>query len=79
QINHRPNHQKTHRHFRQEGFGALRNARGLTQEQLARKSKVTSDFISMLEHGRATVSLDNVVKMAKVLKVTASELINGCE
>jgi hypothetical protein len=33
----------------------------------------------MLEHGRATVSLDNVVKMAKVLKVTASELINGCE
>jgi transcriptional regulator with XRE-family HTH domain len=58
---------------------AFRNAKGLTQEQLARKCKVTSDYISMLEHGRANVGLDNLVKFAKGLRVTVSELIKGVE
>ena len=54
-------------------------AKGLTQEQLARKCKVTSDYISMLEHGRANVGLDNIVKIAKGLRIPIAELIKGIE
>ncbi len=58
---------------------ASRVAKGLTQEQLARKCKVTSDYISMLEHGRANVGLDNIVKIAKGLRIPIAELIKGIE
>lgn len=69
----------THRKTFGANLKALRNARGLTQEQLARKSRVTSDYISMLEHGRANVGLDNIVKIAKALKATIAELTYGIE
>jgi len=69
----------THRKVLGENLRSLRLAKGLTQEQLARKSKVTSDYISMLEHARANVGLDNLIKIARALKTPLAELIKGCD
>ncbi len=69
----------THRKTLGANLRAFRDAKGLTQEQLARKSKVTSDYISMLEHGRANVGLDNLVKISRALKISICELIKDCE
>jgi len=41
----------------------------LTQEQLAWKAKLTPDFIGRVERSERTISLDNLEKIAKVLKI----------
>ena len=55
-----------------------REAAGLTQEQLARKVKVTRQAISKIENtGR--VSLDLLARLAKVLAVGPEDLVRGKE
>jgi transcriptional regulator with XRE-family HTH domain len=53
----------------------LRQARGMTQEQLAEKTGVTREYIARLEAGRYDPSLSTIEKLAKALKVKASELL----
>lgn len=50
----------------------LREARGLTQTALARRSGVTHSAISRIEAGRAprSVRLDTAVQLARALDVT---------
>jgi transcriptional regulator with XRE-family HTH domain len=64
-----------HRKVLGKNLRSLRRAKKLTQEQLARKCRVTSDYISMLEHGRANIGLDNLIKITRALKTTLSELL----
>jgi transcriptional regulator with XRE-family HTH domain len=41
----------------------------LTQEQLAWKAELTPDFIGRIERAERTVSVDNLEKLAKALKI----------
>lgn len=58
----------------------LRKARGLTQEELAEKSKVPSAMISHFETGeRQKASADNLVKLAEALNVSIDYLLGRSE
>lgn len=60
-------------------FGAnLRSKRlalGLSQEQFAEKADLHWTYIGGIERGERNVSLLNIVKIARALKITASELL----
>lgn len=64
-------------------FGlVVRQARqdaGLTQERLAFKSQVHPTYISQLERGKKSPSLDVVAALARALKQRASVLIAAAE
>ncbi len=47
----------------------MRQARGLTSVELAKRSRVTTGFISQLEHSRTVPSLQTLQRVAAVLNV----------
>jgi transcriptional regulator with XRE-family HTH domain len=54
----------------------LRTQRGLSQEVLAKRVKVTQPYITMLESGAfRNPTLDVLHRLAKALKVTVAELV----
>ncbi len=54
----------------------LREAKGLTQEELAKKAKVTRPYLTMLETGaRKNPSLAILKRLAKALGVPVTELL----
>ena len=54
----------------------LREKKGLTQEELAFKAKVTPGYVAQLELGlRKNPSLDVVRRLARALGVRLSELL----
>jgi XRE family transcriptional regulator of biofilm formation len=54
----------------------LRGEKGLTQEELAFKAKVTPGYVAQLELGlRKNPSLDVVRRLARALKVPLAELL----
>jgi len=54
----------------------LREARGLTQADLARKAKVTQPYIALLEAGvKKNPSLATLQRLAKALKVKVGDLL----
>ena len=54
----------------------LRETRGLTQTDLARKAKVTQAYIALLEAGRKkNPSLATLRRIAKALGVTVEDLL----
>jgi transcriptional regulator with XRE-family HTH domain len=69
----------THRKAIGENIRTLRRAKGWTQETLARKTKMDSGYLSTLELGQVTISVDNLLKIAHALKTPISELIKGVE
>ena len=50
---------------------------GFTQESLAEKSSLSTVFISRLERGVESPSVDNLVKIAKALGVRVADLVDG--
>jgi transcriptional regulator with XRE-family HTH domain len=54
---------------------ALREQRGMSQEALADLAEIHRNYISQIEGGKRNLSLFNVVKIARALKVTPSKLI----
>ena len=42
---------------------------GLSQKELAEKSGITQSFLCDIEQGRSKPSIDEAIKLAKVLKV----------
>ena len=52
-----------------------RNKIGLTQESLGYKSKLHPDYIGRLERGQESISIPNLEKIAKALKVEAHLLL----
>jgi transcriptional regulator with XRE-family HTH domain len=53
-----------------------REEMGLTRDQLAKKAKVTTAYVSMMESGkRKNPSLDVLRKLAKALGVPVTELL----
>lgn len=54
----------------------LREGKGLTQAQLAKKARLTEAYVSMLETGkRKTPSLAALQQLAKALGVPVTELL----
>ena len=52
----------------------LRKSRGLSQEQLAKASGVSTKYISLLENEARNVTIDVIESVAKSLNVRAIEL-----
>lgn len=59
-----------------ERIGALRKARGLTQERLAGKADLTTGFVNNIEHGRKVPSLTTILKLARALDVTGPDILS---
>jgi len=53
----------------------LRTRRKLTQEDLAELAQLHRNYISQIECGRRNVSLLNILKIGRALKVRPSKLI----
>jgi transcriptional regulator with XRE-family HTH domain len=64
-------------------FGAnlkkLRRSRGLSQEELAYRAEIDRTYVSALERGVYSATIDIVERIAKVLKVEAAELLRNSE
>ena len=57
-----------------ENIRTFRRREGFSQEQLAEKSKLTPNFISMIERGIAHPSIDSMVEIAAALDVRLADL-----
>jgi transcriptional regulator with XRE-family HTH domain len=57
----------------------IRKDRGLSQEELAFRADLHRTYISQLERGLKSPSLDTIERIAKVLQLRASELIRHAE
>ncbi|KKR81281.1 MAG: Transcriptional regulator Cro/CI family [Candidatus Daviesbacteria bacterium GW2011_GWA1_41_61] len=55
----------------------LRKQKGLTQEDLADLVSVDRSYMGFVERGERNPTLDKLVKIAKALKITLSELFQG--
>jgi len=54
----------------------LREARGLTQEELAKKAGVSRAYLARLEMGRHDPPLSRLRTLAKALRVTVGTLVD---
>jgi len=52
---------------------------GLSQEELAHKAGLDRSYVGGVERGERNVSLINLVKLARSLGVTVSDLFRGIE
>ena len=58
---------------------SIRQERGFSQERLGFESGLHRTYISLLERGHKSPSLNTVFQLAKALKVRPSEIIQGVE
>lgn len=56
---------------------ALRHEKGYTQEELARLVNISQPSYCAYERGKNLPSKNTQIQLAKVLKVTVDELMNG--
>ena len=65
----------SHRRLLGETLRAKRKNAGLTQEKLAEKADLSAIFISRIERGRESPSVDSLVKIARALGLKVSDLV----
>ena len=65
-----------HRRLLGEAVRVKRKKIGFTQEKLAEKSNLSTVFISRIERGIESPSVDNLVKIAKALGLRVRDLVN---
>lgn len=51
----------------------LRNKSGLSQEELGFKANIHRTYIGSIERGEQNISIDNIDKLAKALKISVSK------
>lgn len=66
-----------HRRLLGESVRARRKGVGLSQEALAEKADLSTVFISRIERGIESPSVDNLLKIAKALRVRVRDLVSG--
>jgi transcriptional regulator with XRE-family HTH domain len=59
-----------------ETIRSLRRESGLTQVELAKKVKVTANYIATVERGKRSLSPKLLKKMAKVFRTSAHSIVN---
>ena len=52
-----------------------RENRGFSQDQLAEQAKISKPFLSQIENGIRTPSLDTLKRLAEALRVSSSKLV----
>lgn len=57
----------------------LRRDRGLSQERLALEAGYHRTYVSLLERGKYSPSLDAIVHLARVLGISPSDLVHHAE
>jgi transcriptional regulator with XRE-family HTH domain len=65
---------RKNRRFLGEAIRASRKRAGLSQERLAEKADLSTVFISRVERGKESPSMDSLVKIAAALSVTVRQL-----
>ena len=60
-----------------DNLRAFRKRAKLSQEKLAERAGLSVVFISLLENGWRTVSVDALLRIAKSLRVELEELVRG--
>jgi transcriptional regulator with XRE-family HTH domain len=67
--------------FREIGYRlrARREEQGWTQAELARRCELHRAYIGFVERGERNVSLINLRRIAKVLRVRLSDLLKGLD
>ena len=66
-----------HRRLLGEAVRAARKETGFSQEKLAEKANLSTVFISRIERGVESPSVDNLLKIAQALGVRVSDLVAG--
>ena len=64
-----------HRRLLGEAIRARRKKKRLSQERLAEKADLSTVFISRVERGKESPSVDSLVKIARALGVRPRELV----
>ena len=64
-----------HRRLLGEAIRAKRKQRHLSQERLAEKADLSTVFISRVERGKESPSVDSLVKIARALGARARDLV----
>ena len=54
----------------------LRKERGLSQEALAERADLAADYVGFIERGENVPTLTVILKLARALKVTPSDLLH---
>ena len=67
---------QTHRRLLGHAIWSTRKKAGITQEKLAEKANLSTVFISRVERGVESPSVDNLVKIAKALGVKVADLVD---
>ena len=67
----------THRRVLGDAVRTQRKRLKMTQEKLAEKTGLSVVFLSLLENGHRTISVDALLRIAKALGVRATELMSG--
>jgi transcriptional regulator with XRE-family HTH domain len=67
--------------FREIGhrLRARREEQGWTQAELARRCRLHKAYIGFVERGERNASLINLRRIAKILRVRLSDLLNGLD
>jgi transcriptional regulator with XRE-family HTH domain len=65
-----------HRRLLGESVRAKRKKKGLSQEKLAEKADLSTVFVSRIERGIESPSVDNLVKIAKALGIRVRDLVD---
>ena len=55
---------------------ALRTERELSQEQLGQMIKVNRNFVGEVERGKQNICLDNILQLARALKVSPRDFFD---
>jgi transcriptional regulator with XRE-family HTH domain len=59
-----------------ERLRALRKERRIPQEKLCKMIKANRNFVSEVERGKQNVCLDNIIQLARALKVNPRDLFD---
>ena len=66
-----------HRRYLGEAVRTHRKAGALSQEKLAEKAELSTVFISRIERGKESPSVDSLVKIARALGVKVRDLVDN--